>query len=287
MSKLRFWSAVAGVVAIFLIGLAAGAALPGERTIVERQVVVTVPAGRYQVTATPVATATPTVRVVEVTATPRPTATPRSTSTPRPTPTPTTYTIQAGDNLSAIADRYGVEVDTLIAANDIADANLVAVGTVITIPSGASPQRRAIRSQPTRRTTATCPGPAEKYYLNTFGKHALDMAPAFDQLSSLIDRAIRNPRLIEDDAWRLDVIVVLAIIQANANTIRALNSPAKLQSIHQRVKNGMGHFVAGTQLIANGLDTYDSDAIAEGGRRFETGASYLNRATRDIEQFCK
>ena len=65
-----------------------------------------------------------------------PTAAPRATPTPRPraTPTPVIYTVQPGDVLSAIADRFGVLVEDIVAANDIADPDILAVGEELQIP---------------------------------------------------------------------------------------------------------------------------------------------------------
>jgi LysM repeat protein len=46
-----------------------------------------------------------------------------------------TYVIVAGDTLSTIAERFGVTVDQILAANpSIADPNRIAVGQVINIP---------------------------------------------------------------------------------------------------------------------------------------------------------
>ena len=67
-----------------------------------------------------------------------PTAAPTATPTPRPratpTPTPVIYTVQPGDVLSAIADRFGVLVEDIVAANDIADPDILAVGEELQIP---------------------------------------------------------------------------------------------------------------------------------------------------------
>jgi LysM repeat protein len=55
-------------------------------------------------------------------------------------PTPTsaqTYTIQAGDSLSKIAQRYGTTVNALAAANGIADPNIIQAGATLKIPTGA------------------------------------------------------------------------------------------------------------------------------------------------------
>ena len=58
-------------------------------------------------------------------------------------PTPTiaqdagTYTVAPGDTLGAIASRFGVTIDDLVAFNGIVDPNLLSVGQVLSIPSGA------------------------------------------------------------------------------------------------------------------------------------------------------
>lgn len=70
------------------------------------------------------------------------TVTPSQTSTPLPalteillpTPTPVLYTVAAGDTLSAIAKRYAVSLEALLAANPGIQAGMLAVGTQLVIP---------------------------------------------------------------------------------------------------------------------------------------------------------
>lgn len=64
---------------------------------------------------------------------PPPTATPTAVLAP-PTPTPVVYVVQPGDSLSVIADRFGMSVEELAQANDIADPNLIQVGQKLVIP---------------------------------------------------------------------------------------------------------------------------------------------------------
>lgn len=55
-----------------------------------------------------------------------------------PTAVPTqTYTVQAGDTLTSIAQKYGVTVDAIIQANGLTNPNNVLVGTVLIIPQPA------------------------------------------------------------------------------------------------------------------------------------------------------
>lgn len=79
----------------------------------------------------------------EATASPTAAATPASTpiATPPPTPVPTpappaqtTYVVQRGDTLAAIAQRFGTTVGALQAANGIANPNEIVIGQVLVIP---------------------------------------------------------------------------------------------------------------------------------------------------------
>jgi LysM repeat protein len=68
-----------------------------------------------------------------------PTATPLPpTATPAPATGETTYTVVAGDTLYKIAQRYGLTVQELAAANDIVNVNDLDVGQVLTIPAAGA-----------------------------------------------------------------------------------------------------------------------------------------------------
>lgn len=55
---------------------------------------------------------------------------------PTPTATPFIYLIQSGDTLLAIAQRYNVTLDDLLAANPAIDPNFLIVGDEVIIPTG-------------------------------------------------------------------------------------------------------------------------------------------------------
>lgn len=56
--------------------------------------------------------------------------------TPLPTPTPFQYTVAPGDTLSQIAEKFGIALDALLAANPGVDPNAMSVGSVLKIPGG-------------------------------------------------------------------------------------------------------------------------------------------------------
>ena len=71
------------------------------------------------------------------------TAMPPSATFARPTasPTPVRYIVQEGDTLFGIALNYGVTLEAIAAANQIADPELIHPGQVLVIPSGPLPTR--------------------------------------------------------------------------------------------------------------------------------------------------
>ena len=86
---------------------------------------------------TPSATASPTP---SLTPSPTPIPTPVRTAIPTVAPTPAppaaprTYTVQQGDTLAAIAQRFGTTTQALQQANGIEDPNEIVIGQVLVIP---------------------------------------------------------------------------------------------------------------------------------------------------------
>ncbi|MCC6166008.1 MAG: LysM peptidoglycan-binding domain-containing protein [Caldilineaceae bacterium] len=91
------------------------------------------------VTPTPTPQPTPTIGIAVVSATDEPTTTPAPytpapTPTPTVTPTPVIYTIQPGESLLTIADRFNISVSTLQEANGILDPRTLQIGQQLIIP---------------------------------------------------------------------------------------------------------------------------------------------------------
>jgi LysM repeat protein len=68
-----------------------------------------------------------------------------ATAVPAPTTPPRTYTVQAGDTPIAIANRLGVTVDALLAANNLTldDARRLRTGQVLVVPGSGQPAAAA------------------------------------------------------------------------------------------------------------------------------------------------
>jgi LysM repeat protein len=60
------------------------------------------------------------------------------------------YTVVAGDSLATVAARYGITVDALVSANNLADPNLIRIGQELDVP--------------TAMTSWVCPVPGASYF---------------------------------------------------------------------------------------------------------------------------
>lgn len=81
-------------------------------------------------------------------------AIPTATATLPPSPTPVTYTVKPGDSLGAIALVLDISVESLMAANGLANPDALAVGQVLIIPeveasATAVPESEAASASPT------------------------------------------------------------------------------------------------------------------------------------------
>jgi len=136
---------VAGVVLAVAVLLLASAC--SRRQFPARVAAPTTPAGTVDPNATrapatdtresPPKTAVPASETTEPAGAREPEATglPNVGSLYQPTPPPEVYVVQAGDSLSAIAARFGIDLDALIRANAIQDPNALRVGQTLRLPA--------------------------------------------------------------------------------------------------------------------------------------------------------
>ena len=78
------------------------------------------------------ATPTPTSK-----AEPTPAASPQAVSSPTAESSGTSYSVEAGDTLYSIATKFNTTVDAIVAANKIANPDVISIGQKLTIPKPA------------------------------------------------------------------------------------------------------------------------------------------------------
>ena len=102
-------------------------------------------------------------------------------SPPRP-PVPTTYSVQSGDTLSALASQWGTSVDAIVRENGLANANFLFIGQELRVPGGSSAGPTGNGSvTPTSSQVAPTPAsPATRRYTVQPGDSLWSIAIAFN-----------------------------------------------------------------------------------------------------------
>ena len=115
-----------------------------------------------------------------------------------------TYTVQAGDTLSGIADQYNTAVNTLASLNHLANPNLIYVGQVLTVKAGnqsAAPvnhQSEAVKPSTSANHANASQGASVATYTvragDTLSGIAAKLGTTYQSLASINN--ISNPNLI-------------------------------------------------------------------------------------------
>ena len=252
--------------------------------------------------------ATPT----PIPATPTPTSTkeadPTSEASPTPAATPTStptplqeYEVQVGDTLSAIADRFGVEVDGLIAVNEIDDPNLLLIGTVLEIPGeGASvaqritptaERTRTVRPRPTRTPrpgakSVDCNTGRERAYLADLVDGVELISGGLNRFSDLGALFALNPSLIVDADWRASVLFQLALMRVGGDAVLALTPPPSLRDVDGYATQMARAVIDAANSIVSGLGTLDADEIFRGAQLVGQSGRFGRQAATATERIC-
>ncbi len=193
---------------------------------------------------------------------PVPTIVPLSTQGPQPTsPAPSctprndwpVYTVEAGDTLYSIADRSDTTVDTLQAANCLADPNTIGVGQSLRVPKQPEPREPAATPEPAAtqqpffQGTPTAGTPA--------ATGGVEFTFAIQQLDGQFTATENPPGSRRYQARSSDGAVSLGISATNATSITVVVvGSGKVLGVKQAVS---GSTTAGGNFSFNYIDRQD------------------------------
>ena len=251
--------------------------------------------GSWQIEIVQTGAALPTPTPIPATPTPTSTkeADPTSEASPTPAATPTStptplreYEVQVGDTLSAIADRFGVEVSDVIAANDIADPNVVQVGAILEIPHVNGAQTDQVHS-PSSTPTRECPTPEQQAYFERIASLMLRWYSSQTQMVTLATLSADNPLLLFDDKWKLSLAGALVELDNVAIDIDALDAPSGADEVHANLRRLSPRLHAISHSLAEGLDDLDPAAIERAAINLQEATRIAETLAEQRESFCE
>jgi LysM repeat protein len=114
---------------------------------------------------------------------------------------PVTYTVKRGDTLSSIAKQFGGTVEALIAANHIAEANVITQGQVLVIPPPPTPPSTTVApgtSTSVAAVTTTTAAPVAA------GPAAFVITPAHAQVGNIFNFKVTGTKPAEAVTFEID-----------------------------------------------------------------------------------
>jgi soluble lytic murein transglycosylase-like protein len=191
---------------------------------------------------------------------------------------PDSHVVVAGDSLSGIADRYGLDTDVLMEANALVDAPVLQPGDVLHLPDPERPRPRSAQS------AATDAPELAKLLAQT--ARAFDLPPATVQAVAWVESRWDHGQVSERGA-----IGVMQVRPETAKVMaRVLDRPLDPHVLEDNVLAGVGY-------LDRMLGRYDGDlrsalaAYVQGPTRLDaegvtpTAAAYVERVLRAREVF--
>jgi len=158
-------------------------------------------------------------------------------------------------------------------------------GDEVSAPQPAASEVTASETtQPTQETetpsTHTGLTNEEAEYMDIIASQSAMLVEVFTKLGELLqDNQIGNSE------WENSVAVQLTIIRMEYEAAMELQPPDSMIGIHYKYIQGMKHFYTMTELLAEGIDSLDTDLILEANDEMAQGTQYIFEATSLINDF--
>ena len=184
---------------------------------------------------------------------------------------------------SALATQRAPAAATLEAVK--ARATVTAIARVTATARATAPVIATRR--PTRKPTATPNVRGESAYRNEIERILVgdglgyDMESALERISSLFSRAAKNPALMLNNEWKIEVTLTLAVMRQSYQDVRKLKPPNNLKQYHNYLVEGLSYCNLATDYIARGIDNFDADALEDGGGLVDLCAVMIEMAAAD------
>lgn len=129
------------------------------------------------------------------------------------------------------------------------------------------------------------PPDAIQEYAGKLARAADDMETALGRLTDASGEASSDPALINDQDWKLRMVVALAGIQIGAEEFEEIQPvPRRVRKAHRLILAAARQYKAASRLIASGLDDGDVDELHSGADRISRAEDLTKQATAEVQE---
>ena len=129
-------------------------------------------------------------------------------------------------------------------------------------------------------TETPCLTISEQNYNATLANHASRVGEESIELAYLLE----EPQM-ENDEWRIDVDTKLTTIRMLYDEALEIEPTSSMAHIHDKYLQAMYHYDIAIELIAEGIDTQNSNLLDQAVSEMELGIEDMEEATRLMDDF--
>ncbi|WP_420629533.1 hypothetical protein [Candidatus Leptofilum sp.] len=217
----------------------------------------------------------------------------------------TAVSVEERSELAEIVDDDPVEEDVLEEENET-ENNLVAEEPVETSAPSTNTPEPTVTSTP--EPTVTNPPKAtetqvvtetpvptdtpdsnvltveEEAYIDAILDIASVYGEALNILGVQLSAAGADVSLMFDDDWKIEVVTALAFLLFAGDEVRSLEAPERFETLHEHWLNAAEHYDLVAELLAEGIDEFDTDKINRANEEMSAGQEDISLAIDEIER---
>ena len=168
-------------------------------------------------------------------------------------------------------------------------AFLVKPTTAKAILATATPTPKSLAAKPTPTVPAKASPSAitveETLYVSQIGTILKNYTSATVLISTQFTAAGKDPTLIFDTTWKLQVAAAFATINLASEQLEALTPPARLDAYHTKMLEAAAHYKQMVSYASKGIDGLDADLILLANTEMETAVANIVEASALLDEF--
>ncbi|MDE0070224.1 MAG: hypothetical protein OXO48_10950 [Caldilineaceae bacterium] len=202
-------------------------------------------------------------------------------------PTPVELTHMYGTRVATTATAQSVKATATIRAQKTRRSEQATKESARSTRSAVTATARAAATKRAEVTPTATPQTSETHYRKEVARIltgdglGYDVASSIARIGDAFTRAGRNPSLILNDQWRIEVVLSTESLKMSYNDAKKLKPPISLRNFHNLMIEGLSYCNLATGKITKGIDNLDADLIEEAANLIELCGAMVGQAGAD------